>query len=29
MKIREVRIRNFRNFSANARAVSFVDPLTQ
>jgi len=29
MKIREVRIRNFRNFGANARAVSFVDPLTQ
>ena len=29
MKIREVRIRNFRNFGANARPVSFVDPLTQ
>ena len=29
MKICDVRIRNFRNFSANARAVSFVDPLTQ
>jgi energy-coupling factor transporter ATP-binding protein EcfA2 len=28
MKIREVRIRNFRNFGANAGAVSFVDPLT-
>ncbi len=29
MKISEVRIRNFRNFGANARPVSFVDPLTQ
>ena len=29
MKIREVRIRNFRNFGAHAGAVSFVDPLTE
>jgi len=29
MKIREVRIRNFRNFGPNAGAVSFVDTLTQ
>lgn len=29
MKIREVHIRNFRNFGPNAGAVSFIDPLTQ